>query len=59
VAETLLADLLGRIGKRDDPVLLGRAAGLVIGWHARGIADCENELVSRWQAFENHPRFWK
>ncbi|MGI9435703.1 MAG: CHAD domain-containing protein, partial [Geminicoccaceae bacterium] len=35
VAETLLADLLGRIGKRDDPVLLGRAAGLVIGWHAR------------------------
>jgi CHAD domain-containing protein len=57
-AEMLLADLLAKPGKRDDPVELGRAAGLVIGWHARGVADLDQELVSRWEAFKEHRKFW-
>ena len=54
VAETLMADLLARPGKDD----LGRATGLVIGWHAHRVVAAEPELLRDWKAFEAAPRFW-
>ncbi len=54
VAGTLLNDLLARPGKLD----IGRAAGLVIGWHARGAADLEPGMIRRWSAFAERRAFW-
>ncbi|MEM9626773.1 MAG: CHAD domain-containing protein [Pseudomonadota bacterium] len=55
VAETLLNELTLSTGKRD----IGGAAGMVIGWHERGVASLEPELIQNWQAFTDHPPFWK
>lgn len=55
VAETLLNDLLARPGKLD----IGRAAGIVIGWHARGVADLEPVMTRRWSAFAERRAFWE
>lgn len=54
VAETLLLDLLTDPGKRD----IGSAAGIVIGWHERGVADLESDLVRDWNAFAKSTPFW-
>ncbi|SMH52652.1 CYTH and CHAD domain-containing protein [Azospirillum agricola] len=35
-----------------------RAAGIVIGWHARGVSDGEADLVARWHDFLDTKRFW-
>lgn len=35
-----------------------RAAGLVIGWHARGVVDAEASLVGLWHDFLETKRFW-
>lgn len=35
-----------------------RAAGIVIGWHARGVADAEASLVALWHEFLEAKRFW-
>ena len=56
VAESLLADLLVRSGKQDQS--LRTASGLVIGWHARGLAAIEPQLRRDWKAFEDTPSFW-
>ena len=55
VAETLLAGLLARPGKHD----IGGAAGLVIGWHAHGVAAIEPDLCRDWKAFAAKPIFWR
>ena len=55
VAETLLTKLPARPGKLD----IGHAAGIVIGWHARGVADLEPEMVRRWSAFAERRPFWE
>lgn len=55
VAETLLADVIARPGKHD----VRTAAGLVIGWHARGVALVEPKLREDWKAFRAEPAFWK
>jgi len=34
------------------------AAGLVVGWHARGVADMEAHLVADWEAFRRADPFW-
>ncbi|WP_042443145.1 CYTH and CHAD domain-containing protein [Azospirillum sp. B510] len=35
-----------------------RAAGIVIGWHARGVADTEAALVALWHEFLDTKHFW-
>ncbi len=35
-----------------------RAAGLVIGWHARGVADLESHLNDQWEGFADAKPFW-
>ncbi|MBP2301490.1 CYTH and CHAD domain-containing protein [Azospirillum picis] len=35
-----------------------RAAGIVIGWHARGVADTEAALVALWHEFLDTKQFW-
>ncbi|MGF7172734.1 CYTH and CHAD domain-containing protein [Azospirillum doebereinerae] len=35
-----------------------RAAGIVIGWHARGVSDTEADLVALWHDFLDAKRFW-
>ena len=55
VAEGLLTDLMARPGKRD----VGGAAGLVIGWHARGVASAEPALRRDWKAFTAAFPFWR
>ncbi|MDH3661978.1 MAG: CHAD domain-containing protein, partial [Alphaproteobacteria bacterium] len=55
VAETLMAELLARPGKRD----IRAATGLVIGWHARGVADIEPKLRRDWKTFAAKSPFWR
>jgi inorganic triphosphatase YgiF len=55
VAEGLLTDLMARPGKRD----IGGAAGLVIGWHARGVGSAEPALRRDWKAFAEAYPFWR
>lgn len=55
VAETLLDDLLTSTRKPD----FGRAVGIVIGWHARGVADLEPVLTRRWSVFAERRAFWE
>lgn len=35
-----------------------RAAGIVIGWHARGVTDAEAALVGLWEGFAGAKPFW-
>lgn len=35
-----------------------RAAGLVIGWHARGVSDLESHLNAQWEGFAGAKPFW-
>jgi len=35
-----------------------RAAGIVIGWLARGMVDAEPSLVAQWESFEDAKPFW-
>ena len=55
VAESLIDDLLARSGRQD----IGKAAGLVIGWHARGVADIEPDLRRDWRMFRAASPFWR
>lgn len=40
------------------PAAEARAAGLVVGWHARGLAESEPQLVAAWQSFADAKPFW-
>lgn len=40
------------------PAAEARAAGLVLGWHARGLASSEAELVAAWDDFADAKPFW-
>jgi triphosphatase len=44
-------------GAPQDPAE-ARAAGIVIGWHARGVIDNEDQLVRRWKTFAGTKPFW-
>lgn len=49
----LHADESAPAGKGEE-----RAAGLIIGWHARGVKDLEPVLVSHWDSFAGAKPFW-
>lgn len=42
----------------DAPAAEARAAGLVVGWHARGLAASEPQLVTAWESFADAKPFW-
>ncbi|MGI9509314.1 MAG: CHAD domain-containing protein [Geminicoccaceae bacterium] len=54
VAQELLDSIICRPGKTD----IRRPAGLVIGWHERGVFDLEPCLVRDWSGFTKHRPFW-
>lgn len=59
VARRLVEDLANRGAPSGDRVALQRAAGLLIGWCARGVVDTEPELVASWEAFRAAAPFWR
>ncbi len=56
-AERLLASLGGN-GSAAEAAALGRASGLVIGWHGRGAKALEPKLRKHWKAFKAATPFW-
>jgi|SRR5579863_746870 len=54
VANELLADL--RVS--ENPAVIGRAAGGVLGWHDRGLADHERKILKHVRRFRHARLFW-
>jgi triphosphatase len=58
VAQRLIASLVGESDRSANGDGLQRAAGLVLGWHARGVADLEPAILRAWQEFAGREPFW-
>jgi triphosphatase len=56
VAEQLIGSAAGASADAAD---LRAGGGLVLGWHARGIADLEPAAVRDWKAFARKEAFWR
>jgi inorganic triphosphatase YgiF len=56
VAEKLIGSLIQQAAGGAD---LRVAAGLVLGWHARGVADIEPTVVRAWKEFAGREPFWR
>jgi len=50
--------LLQRVAADSADPGLHRAAGMVLGWHARGAESTEPELLAQWDAFRAVRPFW-
>jgi hypothetical protein len=50
--------LLAGLRLSEDPAVIGRAAGVVLGWHDRGLADHERKLVKHVRRFRHAHSFW-
>jgi triphosphatase len=59
VAEQLIGTLIAQAKPGADRAHLRGAAGLVLGWHARGVADLEPATLSAWKAFADRKPFWR
>ena len=59
VARRLVEELANRSASPGDRATLQRAAGLLIGWYARGVVDTEPETVASWKAFRAAAPFWR
>lgn len=60
VAETLLAEIVAMPQKSTTRrAQIRSAAGLVLGWHARGLHDGEGKLLSDWDRFASAGKFWR
>ena len=59
VAERLIGALLGEADRSADGDRLERAGGLVLGWHAHGVAEIEPATVCAWQEFAELEPFWR
>ena len=57
VAEQLIGKVVARAGA--DAADLRAGGGLVLGWHARGVADLEPMTVRAWKAFARKEPFWR
>ena len=57
VAEQLIGSLIEQAGA--DRADLRAAGGLVLGWHARGVADIEPATGSAWEEFAERKPFWR
>lgn len=58
VADRLVNDLVDRAADAAEKTELGMAAGLVVGWHSRGVTDSEPETVANWRGFAASTPFW-
>ena len=59
VAEQLIGTLIGEAASRPDGDQLRIAGGLVLGWHARSVADLEPATARAWQEFAERAPFWR
>jgi inorganic triphosphatase YgiF len=58
VAEKLVMQLVDRATAQPDRESLHLAAGLVLGWYAKGVADVEPHTIEAWQGFTHGKPFW-
>ncbi|HEX5079778.1 MAG TPA: CYTH and CHAD domain-containing protein [Geminicoccaceae bacterium] len=58
VAEKLALRLVDQAESQAERESLRMAAGLVLGWYGRGVADAEPALVEAWRAFAHGEPFW-
>jgi CHAD domain-containing protein len=59
VAERLIRTLVGEAERSADGDGIRWAGGLVVGWHARGVAELEPATVRAWQEFAQLEPFWR
>jgi triphosphatase len=59
VAQRLIDSLVGEHDRGAGGDALQRAAGLLLGWHARGVADLEPAILRAWQEFAGREPFWR
>ena len=59
VAERLIRMLVDAADRGGDGVGMEWAGGLVVGWHARGVAEIEPATVRAWQKFTEIEPFWR
>ncbi len=50
--------LVPKLGADPAATGLDRAMGIVIGWHGRELALCEQRLITEWEDFRNAKPFW-
>jgi hypothetical protein len=58
VAEQLIGNVIAQAGGGAEAADLRAGGGLVLGWHARGVADLEPATVRAWKAFAHDEPFW-
>jgi inorganic triphosphatase YgiF len=58
VAEKLAGRLVEQAGTQAERESLHMAAGLVLGWYGKGVADAEPALIEAWHAFSHGDPFW-
>jgi hypothetical protein len=58
VAEKLTVRLVDKATTQADRESLHMAAGLVLGWYGKGVADVEPALIETWHAFSHGDPFW-
>jgi triphosphatase len=51
-------DLLAGLRVSDNAAVIDRAAGVVLGWHHRGLADHERKLLKHVRRFQHARPFW-
>jgi CHAD domain-containing protein len=51
-------ELLAGLRVSESPAAIGRAAGVVLGWHDRGLADHERKLLKHVRRFRHARSFW-
>ena len=59
VAERLISELFDDADGSTDGNGIGWGGGLVLGWHARGVAEIEPATVRAWQEFAELKPFWR
>jgi inorganic triphosphatase YgiF len=58
VAEKLTVRLVDKATTQAERESLHMAAGLVLGWYGKGVADVEPALFETWRAFSHGDPFW-
>jgi triphosphatase len=58
VADKLTLRLVDQAATQTERESLHMAAGLVLGWYARGVAGAEQELMEGWHKFSHGAPFW-
>jgi triphosphatase len=58
VAEKLVGCLVDQTTTQSEWESLPMAAGLVLGWYGKGVADAEPKLIEAWRSFAHGDPFW-